>query len=688
MNERGVKDTYMGCSQSSPSVGTVPDAKQYRVRLERQRERLATKSRPASHLQNIKITSTVYRLGVDDPGVVFATDTTLPSPPPSPDHHNNRFSEQEVAIPKSPPLVFEPSKPFRVTHRLKVLYEKLRYQIEPLEEDEITHDEERQDALLLYGQGGASHSLSKLIVLLSQHSDNLFLHKLGWETCCRRHKEWILSHDHANQIVASIVAAFHDNEAHFFAFTSSQSVAIRLLYILSREYLEFTVAEEKTADTRIPWEVYLEKTTVYKSEGGLAIICMLLHTYLVNRIVFNFHFERLYQDERDYELSRGARGCQAHSVQDSGAINGEYAQSEHERIFEWAQRWLRNYDSTLGSPLSFSPPPLLTLTKTLAKSEGSSERGGDGDDVPVGSNAFEQRKAAVKSFRRRRAGHSNALETYYTQITASQELYTRVRKKQGVFKSPPKPSKYALVVDTDNDSFRTPVHNRGLGVVENPIQESVQAPLAVPDANRYIVDLDLVKALQFNRSDPHIFIQLYQHWKNQKYTPAELVNLNALTCVLGVMQRLDPEHIIYGSGMVAAILALVFMMEGPNAYETLISREKRRLQDEKVRQTTAQQKLSEKTRATASHVLAAQCRTTDSALQTLEEAGSTIHDAFIWADTNFELFPSTWQKHAEDGSVSIFRDGLPEIFACARNNALSSSEEDEERRQKVKIDSL
>ena len=97
---------------------------------------------------------------------------------------------------------------------------------------------------------------------------------------------------------------------------------------------------------------------------------------------------------------------------------------------------------------------------------------------------------------------------------------------------------------------------------------------------QYLIDYEIVRVPEFNRSDPHIFMQLYTHWRKEKYSPQDLVDMNALTCVLGVLQRANPENIIYGSIIIAATMCLLYTMEGPHAFERLIQSETKRLQNE------------------------------------------------------------------------------------------------------------
>ena len=50
------------------------------------------------------------------------------------------------------------------------------------------------------------------------------------------------------------------------------------------------------------------------------------------------------------------------------------------------------------------------------------------------------------------------------------------------------------------------------------------------------------------------------------------------------------------------------------------------------------------------------------ALQTLANAGSTIHDAYIWADCNSELFPNTRKRIQSEKIESIFNNHIDMIF--------------------------
>ena len=93
-----------------------------------------------------------------------------------------------------------------------------------------------------------------------------------------------------------------------------------------------------------------------------------------------------------------------------------------------------------------------------------------------------------------------------------------------------------------------------------------------------------------------------------------------------------------------------------------INPEKRKLLQDKA-DTKAKIKIDERKRVAASHVLISNSRSTDQALHILTNAGSTIYDAFVWADTNFELFPPMWKRDpVKGGNISIFQYGLPDIF--------------------------
>ena len=117
--------------------------------------------------------------------------------------------------------------------------------------------------------------------------------------------------------------------------------------------------------------------------------------------------------------------------------------------------------------------------------------------------------------------------------------------------------------------------------------------------------------------------------------------------------------------MIAATLCLLYTMEGTNAFDRLILNETRRL--EKQTRSNKHTKLKVDVENYAHGISKVSIANTNNsidsrALQTLANAGSTIHDAYIWADSNFELFPSTHVKHGGNQVKSIFSDGLPQVF--------------------------
>ena len=107
----------------------------------------------------------------------------------------------------------------------------------------------------------------------------------------------------------------------------------------------------------------------------------------------------------------------------------------------------------------------------------------------------------------------------------------------------------------------------------------------------------------------------------------------------------------------------------PLAFERLIQSETKRLQkEERPKQRNELKRDLDNYSSGISKVnLTSRSQTGSSrnlrALQTLANAGSTIHDAYIWADSNSELFPSTRKNAEDDGKYSnIFSEGLPQVF--------------------------
>ena len=230
---------------------------------------------------------------------------------------------------------------------------------------------------------------------------------------------------------------------------------------------------------------------------------------------------------------------------------------------------------------------------------------------------------------------NNALRTYEKQIVASQNLYDRLRadiKSRKGFADD-----FALSETSEKNS---------------------QNMRSAGKDGQYLIDYEIVRVLEFNRSDPHIFMQLYTHWRKEKYTPQDLVDMNALTCVLGVLQRANPENIIYGSIVIAATMCLLYTMEGPHAFERLIQSETKRLQNEErsKQRNELKREVENYANGISKVTLTSRSKTGSSrnlrALQTLANAGSTIHDAYIWADSNSELFPSTRKNAEDDGKYS------------------------------------
>ena len=93
---------------------------------------------------------------------------------------------------------------------------------------------------------------------------------------------------------------------------------------------------------------------------------------------------------------------------------------------------------------------------------------------------------------------NNALRTYEKQIVASQNLYDRLRadiKSRKGFADA-----FALSETSEKSS-----HNTGNAGKDG----------------QYLIDYEIVRVLEFNRSDPHIFMQLYTHWRKEKYSPQD-----------------------------------------------------------------------------------------------------------------------------------------------------------------------
>ncbi len=654
----------MGCVTSSyTKVSNVPSIDRYKRREVIRQAQLEKQSMPDTLLNTSKITSTVYRVLPDSTPTItekkkkllyLADKGTFLSPPTSPTILDNKKSSRRNDFntihrasatsrdadganndtPTSPPLVFKPSTPFSVINRLEQLYKKLRYQLDPISDDEITHDEERHDAMMLYGHQSGAKSLGSGVTLLNKNEDNLFLHKIIWQDVCLNVNEWVRVETDVFAIIDTIVAAFFGNDAAFFAFTSTQSCAIYLLFLCiskatSTSFYKNAHGHKNNDDgdgpnhqeQKILIETcykYLDSNETMKKKSGLSIIRTLLHTYVVNRYVFNIHYISLY---RNTKYSNDKKRLPMNIVSEDGLL---------ECIYDWAMRWLANDKQHLETTKVLSIPPSPT-NKDNFKSNNNDE---DADST------LQQEETNVLSDN---VIENNALETYQKHISASQALYNRLRADI-------KQRKASI-----DDDF-----------VEDDVNSSSNDNMNT-SGPEYVIDYDIVRVLEFNRSDPHIFMQLYAHWRKEKYSPEHLVNMNALTCVLGVLQRANPENIIYGSVMVAATLCLLYTMEGQNAFDRLVLNERRRLEKEARSKKHSQLKTDVENYAHGiSKVSIANAnnngRENSRALQTLANAGSTIHDAYIWADSNFELFPSTRVKHGNNQAKSVFSDGLPQVF--------------------------
>ena len=109
----------------------------------------------------------------------------------------------------------------------------------------------------------------------------------------------------------------------------------------------------------------------------------------------------------------------------------------------------------------------------------------------------------------------------------------------------------------------------------------------------------------------------------------------------------------------------------PKCFERLIQSETKRLQNEErsKRRNELKRDVENYSNGISKVTLTGRSKTGSNrnlrALQTLANAGSTIHDAYIWADSNSELFPNT-RKNMKGSSVgkysNIFSDGLPQVF--------------------------
>ena len=259
------------------------------------------------------------------------------------------------------------------------------------------------------------------------------------------------------------------------------------------------------------YECYFPTQTAER-KSGLSIARTLLHTYVVNRYIFNTHYSALYADSKMVDL---------HKQLYEYSVAVEQPQFLDD-IYTWGKAWLSNdkQHAKISKIMSVPPSPTNSTSNdagtTIDPGDQINDAGADAND----------------------STENNALRTYEKQILASQNLYDRLRadikSKKGFA--------------DDDFSFSEARKNNNTG-----------------KDGQYVIDYEIVRVLEFNRSDPHIFMQLYTHWRKEKYTPQDLVDMNALTCVLGVLQRANPENIIYGSIVTAATMCLLYTMEGPNA---------------------------------------------------------------------------------------------------------------------------
>ena len=76
-------------------------------------------------------------------------------------------------------------------------------------DDEITHEEERHDAMMMYGQHAGVKTLKSVLEVLKSNEDNLFLHKILWQSICRDLHSYVQTKEQVFAILSTIVTAFY-----------------------------------------------------------------------------------------------------------------------------------------------------------------------------------------------------------------------------------------------------------------------------------------------------------------------------------------------------------------------------------------------------------------------------------------------------------------------------------------------
>ena len=96
-----------------------------------------------------------------------------------------------------------------------------------------------------------------------------------------------------------------ENDAAFFAFTSAQSFAVYLLFLCTAKLTSLRREAGEQLDTGNTQAKSIEACYEYlfsnadsREKSGLSIARTLLHTYVVNRYVFNTHYSTLYADPK------------------------------------------------------------------------------------------------------------------------------------------------------------------------------------------------------------------------------------------------------------------------------------------------------------------------------------------------------------------------------------------------------
>ena len=111
--------------------------------------------------------------------------------------------------------------------------------------------------------------------------------------------------------LSTIVTAFYGNDAAFFAFTSAQSFAVYLLFLCTAKLTSLRREAGEQLDTGNTQAKSIEACYEYlfsnansREKSGLSIARTLLHTYVVNRYVFNTHYSTLYTDPKIVEVHK------------------------------------------------------------------------------------------------------------------------------------------------------------------------------------------------------------------------------------------------------------------------------------------------------------------------------------------------------------------------------------------------